>query len=153
MSSHHTRSAEARLLDDAVAIRVAVARLQRQLRARMGGQLTPSQSSALARLEQYGALRLGTLAEHEGTSAAAMSKIVASLEDLHLVERAPDATDGRATLLALSPKGGSLLRDLRARGASALASALDSMSAAERTSIRRALPALDRLSALLQEVR
>ena len=135
--------------DDAEALRVAFARLHRQLRLRMGRELTPSQSSALARIELAGPLRLGELAELEGTSAASMSKIVGSLEELGLVQRHPDATDARANLLELSQRGGTLLAKLRARGSAALQAAIDQLEPEHRAALRRAIPVLEQISVLL----
>jgi DNA-binding MarR family transcriptional regulator len=137
--------------DDAEALRVAFARLHRQLRTRMGRDLTPSQSSALARIEQAGPLRLGALAELEGTSGATMSKVVASLEDLGLVERSADAADGRASLLELSVEGDQLLTVLRERGSAALRAALHQLDEDDRRSLQRAIPVLEQVSLLLQE--
>ncbi len=137
--------------DDAEALRVAFARLHRQLRLRMGRDLTPSQSSALARIEQAGPLRLGALAELEGTSGATMSKIVGSLEVLGLVERSADAADGRASLLELSAEGDQLLATLRERGSAALRAALHQLDDEDRRSLHRAIPVLEQISVLLQE--
>jgi hypothetical protein len=50
----------------------------------------PSQSSALSRIEQAGPVRLGSLAELEGTTAATMSRVIDSLADRQLIERVPD---------------------------------------------------------------
>lgn len=137
--------------DDAEALRVAFARLHRQLRLRMGRDLTPSQSSALARIEQAGPLRLGALAELEGTSGATMSKVVGSLEVLGLVERSADAADGRASLLELSVEGDQLLATLRERGSAALRAALRQLDDEDRRSLHRAIPVLEQISVLLQE--
>jgi DNA-binding MarR family transcriptional regulator len=135
--------------DDAEALRVAFARLHRQLRLRMGRELTPSQSSALARIELTGPLRLGELAELEGTSAASMSKIVGSLEELGLVQRHPDVTDARANLLELSHRGGTLLAQLRARASAALQAAIGQLEPEDLAVLRRAIPVLEQISVLL----
>ena len=68
-------------LETAVALRVAVARIHRALRARAERQVTASQSSALARIEQLGPVRLGILAHHEGVTPATMSKVADGLEE------------------------------------------------------------------------
>jgi DNA-binding MarR family transcriptional regulator len=89
----------------AVALRVAVARIHRALRAQAQRQVTASQSSALARIEQDGPVRLGVLAQLEGVSAATMSKVVDGLEEHGLIERIADEADGRASLVRLSRDG------------------------------------------------
>ena len=58
-------------VEEATGLRVAIVRIQRQLRSKTASDITPSQSSALSRIEQSGPVRLGTLAELEGTTAAA----------------------------------------------------------------------------------
>ncbi|HEY5098035.1 MAG TPA: MarR family transcriptional regulator, partial [Acidimicrobiales bacterium] len=80
-------------VEEASALRVALVRIQRQLRAKSGADITPSQSSALARIEQSGPVRLGSLAELEGTTAATMSRVIDSLADRRLIERVADPLD------------------------------------------------------------
>lgn len=139
-------------VDDATALRVVLVRLQRQLRARSGGVLTPSQASVLARVEQEGPMRMGALAEAERTSAATVSRLVDSLESQGLVARVPDPVDGRASVVQLSAEGGNLLDELRERSTQALRGALEHLGSEERRAIARALPALvaltDRLHCL-----
>lgn len=49
-------------VEEASELSVALVRLQRQLRTRSGRDVTPTQASALSRVEQDGPLRLGALA-------------------------------------------------------------------------------------------
>lgn len=135
-------TAGAHAVDDATALRVVLVRLQRQLRAHSGGVLTPSQASVLARVEHEGPMRMGALAEAEGTSAATVSRLVDTLEAQGLVARVPDPVDGRASVVQLSAEGGNLLDELRVRSTQALRRALEHVGADERTAIARALPAL-----------
>ena len=97
-----------------------------------------------------GPVRLGSLAELEGTTAATMSRVIDSLADRRLIERVADPLDGRASLVRLSPEGGALLHELRARNTEALRSALDQLSDGEQRVVRRAIPVLERLSDLMQ---
>jgi DNA-binding MarR family transcriptional regulator len=147
-----SRNDEMTTVGEASGLRVALVRIHRQLRARSGSDITPSQSSALARIEDAGPVRLGTLAELEGTTAATMSRVVDSMELRGLIERVPDPLDGRASLVRLSPDGGAMLQDLRARNTEALRGALDQLSDEERALIRVAIPVLEQLSTLLQSV-
>ena len=137
-------------IGEATGLGVAIVRIQRQLRARAGSDMTPSQSSALARIEQDGPLRLGALAELEGTTAATMSRVIDSLSARNLIERVPDPLDGRASLVQLSPAGGALVRELRAGYTEALRGALAELTPGERRVIREAIPVMARLSELLQ---
>ncbi len=139
-----------RAVEEASGLRVALVRIQRQLRSKTASDITPSQSSALARIEQSGPVRLGTLAELEGTTAATMSRVIDSLAERHLIERVADPHDGRASLVRLSPQGGALLHELRARYTEVLRGAMAELTGEEQRVVRRAIPVLERLSDLLQ---
>lgn len=137
---------------EAAGLLVALTRISRQLRARSrsaNDDVTPSQTSALARIEQLGPLRLGTLAEVEGTSAATMCRVVDRLEERKLITRVPDPEDGRASNLELSSEGGALLAELRARSTEALRSALGDLNVAEHDVVAATITVLERLSDLL----
>ncbi len=136
-------------LDTAVALRVAVARIHRALRSRAERQVTASQSSALARIEQEGPVRLGVLAQLEGVAAATMSKVVDGLEEHGLIERVADEADGRASLVRLSADGAVTLHQLRAASTQAISAVLEELGPAESTCLREALPVLERLAELL----
>jgi DNA-binding MarR family transcriptional regulator len=147
MTSMPTTSAPQRETQEtAVALRVAVARIHRALRTRPGRQVTASQSSALARIEADGPLRLGVLAQLEGVSPATMSKVVDALADLGLIERVPDEADGRASQVRLSASGATALAQLRASGTRAISEALGELSGTDLSSLRAALPVLERLA-------
>jgi DNA-binding MarR family transcriptional regulator len=141
--------AEASTRETAVALRVAVARIHRALRTRTEPSVTASQSSALARIEQEGPVRLGVLAQLEGVSAATMSKVVDGLEEHGLIERVADSADGRASLVRLSDDGAVILRELRAASTRAIATALSELDEDDRDGLREALPVLERLAELL----
>jgi DNA-binding MarR family transcriptional regulator len=150
MQANGGRSGTADAVEEATGLRVALVRIHRQLRVQSGSGITLSQSSALARIEQAGPVRLGALADLEGTTPATMSRIIDSLALRHLIERVADPLDGRASLVQLSSEGGALLQSVRARNTEALRHALSLMDADEQETIRRATPALERLSDLLQ---
>lgn len=85
-------------------IRVFIRMLKRRLREQASdGDLTPSQVSALTRLEQDGPLTMTALARAEGVRPQSMNATVAALEAIGFVSGAPDPTDGRQTLLSLTP--------------------------------------------------
>lgn len=142
----HSHDAEARV---ATTLMVALARVHRQLRVLSTNDVTSSQISALARIKQLGPLRMGALAEAEGTTAVTMCKVVNGLEERRLITRVPDPQDGRASLAQLSRQGETLLSDLRARSTEALRGALAELSGAEHESISSAIPVLERLSDIL----
>ncbi len=137
------------LVNEAVALRVALTRVHRQLRIRVGSDLTASQASALARIEQAGSLRLTALAELEGISSATMNRVVDSLVRRGLIERVADPLDRRAHLLKLGVEGNDLLIEIRARNTESLRAAISKLSESERETIRATIPALEHLSELL----
>ena len=137
-------------IDTAVGLRVAVARIHRSLRVQADRRLTLSETSALARIDQARSLRLGALAKLEGIAPATMSKVVDSLQVRGFVERVPDALDGRASLIQMSPAGVKFLHRWRTTTTAAIDQALASLSASERVLMRRALPVLEKLSDHLQ---
>jgi DNA-binding MarR family transcriptional regulator len=139
-------------VQEATGLRVALMRIHRQLRSHTVAGLTLSQGSALARIEQLGPLRLGLLAEAEGTTAATMCKVIDSLEERKFIERVADPLDGRASLIQLGEEGGTLLSELRQRSTEALRTAMGEMSASERETVSRAIPVLEHLSELLSRV-
>jgi DNA-binding MarR family transcriptional regulator len=136
--------------DEAPALRVAVLRIYRALRIRAGHKLTPSQGSALARIEHARSVRIGVLAQLEGISPASMSKIVDSLEEDGYVARVPDPLDGRASVVQLSPGGREMIFAIRSANTEALEVALSTLSESERSLLRRSLPVLEKVAEALQ---
>lgn len=135
--------------EEAIALRVAVARIHRALRTRLEWNVTPSQSSALARIEGEGTLRLGALAQREGVSPATMSKVVDGLAELGLVERAVDVDDRRVSKVRLTGEGIERLAQLRASSTALISGAISELSEWERARLDGALPVLERLADLL----
>ena len=99
--------------DAAVRLRLVLARLTRALRQQGSTGLTLSQISALSTVEEWGPLRISSLANHEAVGASVATRMVASLEELHLVQRTEDPDDRRASLVALTKAGRELLDGLR----------------------------------------
>jgi DNA-binding MarR family transcriptional regulator len=105
-------------LDPALAsqLRISVMRLARRLRQqRIDDRLTPSQVSALATLERHGTMTLGELAAHEHVQPPSMTRIVGALEEMQLVSRTANPTDGRHVLLTVTPAGAKRLAEDRRR--------------------------------------
>jgi DNA-binding MarR family transcriptional regulator len=84
-------------------LRALVGKLKRRLREQSQvGDLTPSQVSALLRLEKEGPMTASSLARAEGMRPQSIGPIVAALEAAGLIFGAPHPTDGRQTLLSLT---------------------------------------------------
>jgi DNA-binding MarR family transcriptional regulator len=145
-----TKEHRAGPVEEATGLRVALVRIHRQLRVHSGADITLSQSSALARIEQAGPVRLGALADLEGTTPATMSRVIDSLADRSLIERVPDPLDGRARLVRLSREGGDLLHGIRTRNTEAIRAAMAGLDEGERRILSEAIPVLEHLSDLLQ---
>ena len=101
---------------------------------------------ALATLIAEGPQRPGALAQAEGVTAPAMTRIVTSLENLGYVVRRPDPADGRATVVAATEDGEALVRHGRAVRLRALQQRLDRLSAEEQQALVTALDALEHLT-------
>ena len=136
--------------EPATSLRVSVARIYRALRVNADWNITPSQGSALARIEQCQPVRLGVLANLEGVSAASMSRIIESLEAQGVVVRVPDPLDGRVSMVKISPKGIRLIQEYRSTSTRAIEAALLTLSQDEQATLRESLPILEKLSEVLQ---
>ena len=90
-------------------------KLKRRLREQASaGDLTPSQTAVLRHLIQNGSATVTALARAEGVRSQSMGTTVAGLEALGLIKGAPDTSDGRQTILSLTPACRELIRTGRA---------------------------------------
>ncbi|QCQ89902.1 MarR family transcriptional regulator [Rhodococcus sp. SGAir0479] len=89
---------------------LAVVRLTRHLRGRRSeAQVSLTQLSALATLSAEGSMTPGSLAAREKVQPPSMTRVIASLADLGLVDRTPHPTDGRQIIVSLSDSGHALM--------------------------------------------
>ncbi len=123
--------------------------LRRRLREQAdSGDLTPSQTTVLLRLERDGAATTSGLARAEGIRPQSMSAIVAALEGAGLIAGAPDPADGRQTLLALTPHCRQWLAHARAARQDWLTRTVrERLTAEERQQLTAIVPLLQRLIA------
>ena len=128
-------------------IRTVGGKLKRRLREHGGRHdLTPSQVSVLLRLEKDDSATVSSLARAEGMRPQSMSAIVMPLEEVGLVSGAPDPSDGRKTLMSLTPKCLKLLQEGRAARQDWLTTTItQKLSAQEQEKLRAALELLTRL--------
>ena len=129
----------------AARLRMALVRLARTLRRHGDPGLSPSQISALATVEEFGPMRISALATYEAMGAPAATRVVATLEELNLLERRDDPDDKRASVVDLSDLGRATLAKLWNERTIGLSSRLERLSAKERATIDAALPALEKL--------
>lgn len=115
------------------------------------GGLTFAAVMCLGRLDRDGPARLTALAAAEGVSQPSMSQLVQRLERQGLVARVRDPEDGRASLIAISDTGRTLvadrLRDRHDRLAELLATLSPEDDASLRLAMRVARPIVRRLTA------
>jgi len=80
--------------------------------------ITPSQMRAIRILTGHEAgVRASELAQHLHIAPRSATEVVDALEAKGLVQRSPDPTDRRATLVSLTPRGTGLMDEVRrARG-------------------------------------
>jgi DNA-binding MarR family transcriptional regulator len=124
-------------------------RLSRQLRFRRPqSPVSLSQLSALATLDKEGAMTPGALAERERVRPPSMTRVIASLAELGLVDRTAHPDDGRQVVVSVSQAGAELLEFERRAGREWLAQRLDALDSAERDTLRTAA---DLMLALVDE--
>ena len=131
----------------AAEIRTVGGKLKRRLREHGGRHdLTPSQVSVLLRLEKDDSATVSSLARAEGMRPQSMSAIVMPLEEVGLVSGAPDPSDGRKTLMSLTPKCLKLLQEGRAARQDWLTRTISQkLSAHEQEKLQAAVELLTRL--------
>ncbi|HET8529142.1 MAG TPA: MarR family transcriptional regulator [Gaiellaceae bacterium] len=143
------------MIDDSLDVahfRHVVGKLSRQLRTiDAASNLTPTQSSVLNVVVQYGRMGLSELARLEGINATLLSRSIATLESRGLVRRLIDERDRRAASLEATPAGARLVRRLRDARSDALRGQIGGLTGAEQRRLARALPVLERLVERLSE--
>ncbi len=129
----------------AVALRVAVTRLHRRLRQQSLGDLTPSQSSALASVSHMGEPTLGELSEREQVQPPTMTRVVTALEAAGLVVREVDPADRRVVRVRLTPSGRRMLQRVRSSKTAYLARRIDALGPDDRRTLDDAVRLLEHL--------
>jgi DNA-binding MarR family transcriptional regulator len=126
-------------------LRPVIARLGRRLRQEAGGELSPSQGTALATIDRHGPLTTGELADRERIQRPSATRVIARLEEAGLVDRTQDPADRRSFVVALTPAGRELLARMRTRKDAYLARRLRDLDADERATLDRAAAILERV--------
>jgi DNA-binding MarR family transcriptional regulator len=126
-------------------LRFSVTRTARRLRQQGDPSLSPTLAAALSTIERAGPLGPSELARLERVQRPTVTRVVARLCDLGLVKRLPDARDGRAALLEVTPAGRRALADLRRQKTAFLADRLNGLEDEERELLARASDLLERM--------
>lgn len=149
--SRTSESVPGEVLRAASDLRVAATRIVRRLRQQCEkGELTASELSVLARVEEHGPCGPAALAESEQVSPPVVCAMLASLLQQGLVRRDPDPHDRRRAVMSLTPAGRSKLNARRSALSQQVAGALTNrFTAAERAQLLAVVPLLKRLAAEL----
>ncbi|MFW0791466.1 MarR family winged helix-turn-helix transcriptional regulator [Gordonia sp. CPCC 205333] len=119
---------------------LAVVRFARRLRGRRtSGLVSLTQLSALATLYQEGPMSPGALAAAERVQPPSMTRVIASLADLGMVERQPHPSDGRQAIVNVSPDGVEVVAAEFAARKEWLSDRLDELNPADRETLRKAV--------------
>jgi DNA-binding MarR family transcriptional regulator len=125
----------------------AVGQLLRRLRSQANpNELNLSQLSALARLDQSGAMTTADLARADAMKPQSMGAILASLEQEGLVKRQPHPTDGRQILFALTDEGAEMRRQRGIAKREWLLSEMAKLEPSELKTLLDAIPLIKRLA-------
>ena len=124
-------------------LRVARTLRHRGAQAMAPWDLAPHHARALRVVGRHERIRPGELAAHLRVAPRSVTDVVDALEERGLLERRPDPTDRRATVLALTASGRRLVDEIgTARRADAHAY-FDRLPERDQASLRRILTALD----------
>jgi DNA-binding MarR family transcriptional regulator len=129
----------------AVRLRLVLVRLARALRQNGNFGLTQSQISVLATLEEFGSMRMSTLAAFESVGASVATRVAASLEDLRFVKKTADPEDRRACIVELTAEGRTVLANLWMERTIGLSSRLEGLTNSERHKLDAALTVLEKM--------
>jgi DNA-binding MarR family transcriptional regulator len=133
---------------DVVRLYRALGRITRSVRrGARGTDLGHGALSALATLVAEDRQRIGALAEAEGVSPPAMTRLVNYLEEHGLVVRRPDPGDGRASVVEATAAGRDIVLTGRAERLRVLQARCAALSAEDQQRLLAALPALEALGA------
>lgn len=134
-------------LADARALAQGLDRLTIWLRRQSPTTLSSSTITALDRLSSEGPLRVSELAVREAMTQPGVTMLVNRLAEAGFAERVPDPTDGRATLVRITPAGVAALRERHAVRAEVLRRRMAQLEESDQRLLSAALPAIERLLA------
>jgi DNA-binding MarR family transcriptional regulator len=147
MGKSNTDSTVDPLSTAAAELRVLLGQLRRRLREQANeGDLTPSQISVLGRIDRDGPTTVTALAQVEGVRSQSMGATVASLQAIGFIVSAPHPTDGRQSILSLTPACRAWIKKHRAQREDWLVRTMQArLSTAEQKKVADAIALLKRL--------
>jgi DNA-binding MarR family transcriptional regulator len=138
----------------ATTIRRTVLQLCRKLRPSLQREgISMAKLSVIGQINRVGRTSPTELAAREGVKIQTLTRLLAELESEGWVVRAPHDSDGRQSLLSLTPQGKKRLKDAAQAKDASLAQIIEStLNANERSLLLRACLLLDGLDEALSEV-
>jgi DNA-binding MarR family transcriptional regulator len=143
-----TPKADTTLTDAAAQLRLGIVRTARRLRQEAAAEasgLTPTSTAALATIERHGPLTPSELAELERVKRPTVTRTLGCLEREGLVERMPDPSDGRSSLVSINAAGRERLRRLRRRKNAYLAKRMRDLPVEDVAALERAAKILEQM--------
>jgi DNA-binding MarR family transcriptional regulator len=129
----------------------AMTRLRARLRAESAPddmRLTWSQITTLNRIAEEGPTTVSALAFAEHVRPQSMAETVVALRQEGFVAAKPDPTDGRKTLMSITPSGRRLMSTIRPIREAWLQAAIEmQLTPGERRTLRKAADLMERLAA------
>jgi len=107
--------------------------------------------SVLHTLDRNGPLRLTELLPTEQLKQPALTSLVAKLEQDGLLERRPDPSDGRASLISLTSAGQEIVHSRHAHRVAKLTALVDQLTPEERAVLAGSVDVLQRLTELAED--
>ena len=132
--------------ETALQLVIALHRLTRNLRRAGPTVLHPTQLLVLGQLVDVDSLRVGELAERVCCSQPTATTAVAAMSAAGLVERVPDAADGRAVRVRITERGKATIVAIAREQASALGAWMSILTEAEQDTLTTAVGLLHKLS-------
>jgi|SRR5690554_2487400 len=131
----------------AAALRVALARSWRRVRAERGAADLPDvQLSILVRLVKHGTTTPGEIAEFQRIRPPSATRAVRHLEELGLAKREAHPTDGRQVVVSVTEAGREEVRETMRRRDAWLARELAALTPHEREILAKASALLTRIA-------
>jgi DNA-binding MarR family transcriptional regulator len=135
----------------ATSVRRTVSQLCRKLRPSFQREgVSMAKLSVIGQVNRFGRISPTELAAREGVKLQTLTRMLAELESEEWLVRVPHESDGRQSLLSLTPQGRKRLADAAKASDAALAKIMEAtLSAEERRLLLRACALLDGLDEAL----
>jgi DNA-binding MarR family transcriptional regulator len=135
------------LVAAAAAVRRGVTGLAARARSERGGVLSLNQTAVLGRLHRCGAMTPGEIAHRLHMRPQALTRTFAALEEHGWTRRVPDPSDGRQSLLSITPAGyRALAEEMRPRDVWLAGAMAEALTPVERDLLVLAARLLERLA-------